>query len=233
MAILEHRVVLYQYDTETIASIFDSQNVEYTFEVKPSMTFEEIIAKSKEALPAYEIRQKEMELQLQAEQRAKTEAVEAKAQAEAEKTKAVMAKTMAETRADDLAIQVQRANDRLALALTGGLVPEAKTDLIRQFPVWQEGISVDTGEAYRIADILYRAKREHVTSKDNGPESAQAADYWEGGTIEPKTPAASPGFKYPKGTEQEYMGARYYATVDTNDGPDKGYPTWDLVDNKP
>lgn len=231
MAILQYRVVLYQYDTETIASIFDSQNVEYTFEVTPSMTFEEIITKSKEVLPAYEIRQKEMELQLQAEQMArasamtlKQEAEEAKLKAEMAKAEAVMAQTRAETDRDEAIAKAREWQDKLAEYLTGGVVDHVGDDTVLLYAEWQEGLAVDTGDWYRVGLHLIRAKADHVTAPENAPESEHGADYWEG---VPFTQEAT--VKYPKGKVIEWSGVQYRALVDTDKDPGEVPDKWEVV----
>lgn len=226
MAILEHRVVLYQYDTETIASIFDSQNVEYTFNVKPSMTFDEIIAKSKAALPAYEIRQQEMEIKLQAEQKAKTEALTQKQEAVEAKAQAVMAKTKAETDRDEAMAKAKEWQDKLAEYLTGGLVDHVDDDTILLYAEWQEGLAVDAGDWYRVGLHLVRAKVDHVTAPENAPESDHGADYWEGVPF-----AQEPTVKYPKGKVIEWSGVQYKALADTDKDPGEAPESWEPVNN--
>lgn len=129
--------------------------------------------------------------------------------------------------------KLAQANNRLAVLLTGDPGSEATKEMIEQYPEWREGLSVDTGDAYRIGDVLYMAIRAHVTSKENGPESTSAKDYWKGGAIKQDQPDPKPGVKYPKGTVVTYQGVDYYAREDTNDGPEVGFPTWDLASNKP
>ena len=233
MAILEHRVVLYQYDTETIASIFDSQNIEYTFNVEPSMTFDEIIAKSKEALPAYEIRQQELEIKLQSEIKArayamsqKQEAEEAKIKAELARADAIVAQTRAETDRDQALAKAREWQDKLAEYLTGGVVDHVSDETILLYAEWQEGLSVDTGDWYRVGLHLVRAKVDHVTAPENGPESAQAADYWEGVPF-----TQEPTVKYPKGKVIEWSGVQYKALVDTDKDPGEAPESWELVNS--
>lgn len=129
--------------------------------------------------------------------------------------------------------KLAQANNHLATLLTGDPGAQATKEMIELYPEWAEGLSVDTGDAYRIGDVLYMAKQDHVTSKGNGPESENAKDYWKGGDIDQEQPEPKPGVKYPKGTVVNYMGVDYYACEDTNDGPEVGYPTWDLAENKP
>ena len=124
-------------------------------------------------------------------------------------------------------------NKKIARLLTGNADAEATKELIDLYPKWQAGLAVDAGDAYRIGDVLYIAKKDHITSNDNRPDKDKDAAYWKGGTNTPKTPDAGTGFKYPKGTETEYQGVLYYAREDTNQGPEAGYPTWDLAANKP
>lgn len=124
-------------------------------------------------------------------------------------------------------------NKKIARLLTGSVDAEATKGLISLYPDWQAGLAVDAGDAYRIGDVLYIAKKDHVTSDDNRPDKDKEAAFWQGGTNTPKTPDAGTGFKYPKGTEAEYQGVLYYALKDTNQGPEAGYPTWDLAENKP
>lgn len=139
----------------------------------------------------------------------------------------------AEAEAKDLVERLKASARKIALLLTGTSDTIAP-GLIKEYPEWQVGLSVDAGDAYRIGDILYLSKRPHVTSDENGPKSANAKDYWKGGAIpEDEVPEPKPGVKYPKGTVVAYQGVDYYATVDTNEGPEVGYPTWDLLSNKP
>lgn len=138
----------------------------------------------------------------------------------------------AEAEAKDLAERLKASARKIALLLTGTSDTIAP-GLIKEYPEWQVGLSVDTGDAYRIEDTLYMAIRAHVTSKENGPESEKAKDYWKGGSIQQDQPEPKPGVKYPKGTVVAYQGVDYYATVDTNEGPEVGFPIWDLLSNKP
>lgn len=129
--------------------------------------------------------------------------------------------------------KLAQANNHLATLLTGDPGAQATKEMIQLYPVWTEGLSVDAGDAYRIGDVLYMATRPHVTSKENGPQSDKAKDYWKGGAIKQDQPDPKPGAKYPKGTVVTYQGVDYYAREDTNQGPEVGYPTWDLASNKP
>lgn len=126
-----------------------------------------------------------------------------------------------------------QANNHLAELLTGIPGTEATKEMIELYPEWTEGLSVESGEAYRVGDILYMAIRSHVTNKNNAPNGTEARNYWKGGAIKQEQPEPKPGVKYPKGTVVNYMGVDYYACEDTDKGPEVGYPTWDLLENKP
>lgn len=167
------------------------------------------------------VEQRELDLAKEAKKAADKEALFARDEAERAKEET------ARVRQD-----LEEATKKIAALLTGDPDKAFSTEMIRQYPEWQEGLSVDAGDAYRVGDVLYMAIRGHVTSKDNSPESQAAKDYWKGGNIKDEVPPV-PGFKYPKNTVKNYMGVDYYACVDTNNGPEVGYPTWDLLDNKP
>ncbi|MDO5016523.1 MAG: hypothetical protein Q4E09_05910 [Eubacteriales bacterium] len=161
----------------------------------------------------------------------------AKAQvAEAEKVKAVRVAQEASARVVDLEARNKEANDKIAKLLTGGLSEEATTETILLYPELSEadyGRSIDTGEAFRIGEVLYVAKRNiDGLTADTMPTAPEASKYWRGGGIGENIPTPDPDYKYPAGTEVEYMGAMYYATIDTDLGPEVGYPTWDLLENK-
>lgn len=131
--------------------------------------------------------------------------------------------------------KLKRAQDHLAELLTGTPGMVMTDDMAAQYAELKDGISIDAGDYYREqgGKILYRAKRDMIYDHATmAPTGAHGADYWTGAGND-KQPAPKPGVKYPKGTEVDYMGARYYATVDTNVDPSAGYPTWDLTDNKP
>lgn len=141
----------------------------------------------------------------------------------------------AEEKARIAEANLKRAQDHLAELLTGTPGAVMTDDMARQYAELKDGISIDAGDYYREVGgkILYRAKKDMVyDSKTMAPTGAHGSEYWTGSGIADSKPNTS-GFKYPKGTEKEYMGAMYYACVDTNDEPDVGYPTWDLLDNKP
>lgn len=166
------------------------------------------------------------------EQRELDQAKEAKEAADKE---ALFARDEAEKAKEETAKvrqDLEEATKKIAALLTGDPDKAFSTEMIRQYPEWQVGLSVDAGDAYRIGDTLYMALRDHVTSKDNGPESQAAKDYWKGGAIKKDEVPPVSGFKYPKGTVKNYMGVDYYATIDTNEGPEAGFPTWDLLSNK-
>lgn len=156
--------------------------------------------------------------------------------AESEKVQAVRAAQEANARAADLEVQNKKANDRIAKLLTGGLSEEATEELILLYPELTKadyGRSIDAGEAYRIGTVLYVAKRDiNGLTEETMPTGAKASTYWRGGGLETETPP-NPKYKYPAGTELEYQGVLYYATIDTNFGPEAGFPTWDLAENKP
>lgn len=150
-----------------------------------------------------------------------------------EKTERAEEREQAQKTLQEVQEKLAQANNYLATLLTGDPGAQATKEMIEQYPKWEEGLSVDAGDAYRIGDVLYMAKRDHKTSKENGPESEKAKDYWKGGDIEQEQPEPKPGVKYPKGTVVTYQGVDYYACEDTNQGPEAGYPTWDLAENKP
>lgn len=129
--------------------------------------------------------------------------------------------------------KLAQANNRLAVLLTGDPGAQATKEMIELYPEWAEGLSVDTGDAYRVGDVLYMAICPHVTSTDNSPTSSNAQQYWKGGSVKTDQPTPKPGVKYPKGTVVTYQGVDYYACEDTNEGPEVGFPTWDLASNKP
>ena len=141
----------------------------------------------------------------------------------------------AEEKARIAEANLKRAQDHLAELLTGTPGAVMTDDMARQYAELKDGISIDAGDYYREVGgkILYRAKKDMVyDSKTMAPTGAHGSEYWMGSGITDNKPNTS-GYKYPKGTEKEYMGAMYYACVDTNDEPSAGYPTWDLLDNKP
>lgn len=163
-----------------------------------------------------------------AEEKALDDAKNAKAAAEEAKEKAESDKIAAEA-------NLKRAQDALAKMITGNDKATMTDDVARLYPELVDGISIDAGDYYREqgGKILYRAKRDMIYDHTTmAPTGAHGKDYWTG-TGSDKQPEPKAGYKYPKGTEVDYMGARYYATTDTNADPSVGYPTWDLIDNKP
>lgn len=162
------------------------------------------------------------------EEKALDDAKSAKVAAEEAKEKAESEKIAAETK-------LKAAQDALAKMVTGDDKATMTDEVARLYPELVDGKSIDAGDYCREqgGKILYRAKRDMVYDHATmAPTGEHGADYWTG-TGNDKQPAPKPGYKYPKGTEVDYMGARYYATVDTNADPSVGYPTWDLTDNKP
>lgn len=162
------------------------------------------------------------------EEKALDDAKSAKAAAEEAKEKAESDKIAAE-------LKLKAAQNALAKMITGDDKATMTDEVARLYPELVDGISIDAGDYYREqgGKILYRAKRDMVYDHTTmAPTGAHGTDYWTGAGND-KQPEPKAGFKYPKGTEVDYMGARYYATVDTNADPSVGYPTWDLTDNKP
>lgn len=163
-----------------------------------------------------------------AEEKALDDAKSAKVAAEEAKEKAESDKIAAETK-------LKAAQDALAKMVTGDDKAAMTDDVARLYPELVDGMAIDAGDYCREqgGKILYRAKRDMVYDHNTmAPTGAHGADYWTGAGND-KQPEPKSGYKYPKGTEVDYMGARYYATVDTNEDPSVGYPTWDLTDNKP
>ncbi len=172
---------------------------------------------------------------------AKREAEGDKARAEAkaeramvDKNKAVEAQRVAEAKVVDLQSQIKAANDKITQWLSGGLVGEAKDELIRQYAEWQPGLSVDAGDAYRVGLVLYIAKQDHVTSADNSPSSSRAANYWTGGSIAQNSGGETnpqTGYKYPAGTVLLWSGVNYKALKETNKDPGEAPADWALVND--
>lgn len=142
---------------------------------------------------------------------------------------------VAEEKARIAEANLKRAQDHLAELLTGTPGAVMTDDMARQYAELKDGISIDAGDYYREVGgkILYRAKKDMVYDHATmAPTGEHGSEYWIGSGITDNKPNTS-GYKYPKGTEKEYMGAMYYACIDTNDDPSVGYPTWDLLENKP
>lgn len=164
---------------------------------------------------------------------AKREAEGDKARAEATAENERQAREVAET-AKAQAIADKEAKEReleewkakLALALTGGLQDNIKDDTIKLYAEWQPGLSVDAGDWYRVGLHMIRAKVDHITSAENAPTGAKAADYWEGVPI-PAEP--TPAAKYPKGTVLEWSSVQYRALKDTDKDPGAAPEEWELV----
>lgn len=178
------------------------------------------------------VEERNLEEAKQAEEEAKALAKEkeqerAEAEAETERVRETAQKEL-----DALQEKLTEANRRIAGLLTGNPTQEATEELILLYPEWQEGLSVDEGDAYRVGNVLYIATRSHLTEKENSPTSDQADAYWKGGAIQEEAEEPPAEFKYAKGTVVTYEGVKYYATEDTNDGPEVGYPTWDLYTNE-
>lgn len=163
-----------------------------------------------------------------AEEKALDDAKTAKAAAEEAKEKAESDKIAAEAK-------LKAAQDALAKMVTGDDKASMTDEVARLYPELVDGMAIDAGDYCREqgSKILYRAKRDMVYDHATmAPTGEHGSDYWTGAGND-KQPEPKAGFKYPKGTEVDYMGARYYATVDTNADPSVGHPTWDLTDNKP
>ena len=192
-----------------------------------------LMDKAKQARPKWE---RDVEAAEKSKQQAQQERAVAQAFAESEK----QARKVAETdKAQALTEKAQAIADKeakereaeewkakLALALTGGLQDTIKDDTIRLYAEWQPGLSVDAGDWYRVGLHMIRAKVDHVTSAENAPTGAKAADYWEGVPI-PAEP--TPAAKYPKGTVMEWSGVQYRALKDTDKDPGAAPEDWELV----
>jgi|GEM_PF-6093036 len=192
-----------------------------------------IMDKAKQARPKWE---RDVEAAEKSKQQAQQERAVAQAFAESEK----QARKVAETdKAQALTEKAQAIADKeakereleewkakLALALTGGLQDTIKDDTIRLYAEWQPGLSVDAGDWYRVGLHMIRAKVDHITSAENAPTGAKAADYWEGVPI-PAEP--TPASKYPKGTVIEWSGVQYRALKDTDKDPGAAPEDWELV----
>lgn len=145
---------------------------------------------------------------------------QAREAAETEKAQAIADKEAKER-------EIEEWKTKLALALTGGLQDDIKDDTIKLYAEWQPGLSVDAGDWYRIGLHMIRAKIDHITSAENAPTGAKAADYWEGAPIPTDPPA--PAAKYPKGTVIEWSGVQYRALKDTDKDPGAAPSDWELV----
>ena len=199
-----------------------------------------LMDKAKAARPKWERDVEAAEKSEQQAQQAKAAALTAKREAEGDKARAEakaenekQAREAAETaKAQAIADKEAKAREleewkaKLALALTGGLKDTIKDDTIRLYPEWQLGLSVDAGDWFRVGLHMIRAKIDHVTSAENSPTGAKAADYWEGVPI-PAEPM--PAAKYPKGTALEWSGVQYRALKDTDKDPGAAPDDWEIV----
>ena len=131
----------------------------------------------------------------------------------------------------NLKLELEKTKGIINKIITGNPKIEAHNDLIKLYAEWHEGLSIDSGDIYRVEKTLYVAKKAHISSPENSPTSEKGSTYWLGGKNVTEQPEPSTEFKYPKGTIVEYMGVLYKSTVDTNDDPSVGYPTWDLAEN--
>ena len=230
-------------DGELTAVTWDSTGslIDLPLSKADSTVLAAFIDKAKQARPKWErdveAAEKSEQLALKAKaeaHEAQREAEKSKIKAEAEAEAAKQARKVAETdKAQAIADKEAKEREaeewkaKLALALTGGLQDDIKDDTIKLYAEWQPGLSVDAGDWYRVGLHMIRAKVDHVTSADNAPTGAKAADYWEGVPIpaEPATPAA----KYPKGTVMEWSGVQYRALKDTDKDPGAAPSDWELV----
>lgn len=199
-----------------------------------------LIDRAKKARPKWErdveAAQKSEQQALQARDEAheaQREAEKSKIRFEAEAEAAKQARKVAETdKAQAIADKEAKEREleqwkaKLALALTGGLQDNIKDETILLYAEWQPGLSVDAGDWYRVGLHMIRAKVDHVTSAENSPAGAKAADYWEGVPI-PAEP--TPVAKYPKGTVLEWSGVQYRALKDTDKDPGAAPSDWELV----
>lgn len=141
----------------------------------------------------------------------------------------------AERKARKAEEDLKKAQNQMAELLVGTKGAVMTDEMAQQYPELHDGISIDAGDYYREEGkkVLYRAKKDMVyDSKTMSPTGEHGSEYWTGNGVTEEIPSTSE-YKYPKGTEKEYLGAMYYACVDTNDEPSVGYPTWDLLENKP
>ncbi len=236
-------------DGELTAVTWDSTGslIDLPLSKADSTVLAAFIDKAKQARPKWERDVEAAEKSEQLALKAKAEAHEAqrvaekaKIRAEAQAEAAKQARKVAETdKAQALTEKAQAIADKeakereleewkakLALALTAGLQDDIKDDTIKLYAEWQPGLSVDAGDWYRVGLHMIRAKVDHVTSAENAPTGAKAADYWEGVPI-PTEP--TPVAKYPKGTVMEWSGVQYRALKDTDKDPGAAPSDWELV----
>lgn len=172
------------------------------------------------------------------EEKARLEAETVRLKNEKEEEKA--GRKEAEEEKERLEERLKEQNLAISRMLTGG-DEELPPEIVDLYPVWEAGLAVDEGDAYRLKNTLFVAKKDHVTSEENGPEGESGAFFWTGGSLtgdydpsEPEDPnLPGPSYKYPAGSIVEYMGQKYYAREDTDEGPEAGFPTWDLLENRP
>ncbi|MDY5835750.1 MAG: hypothetical protein SPK23_01305 [Eubacteriales bacterium] len=250
---MQEQIKVYRENGELTALTYDSLGAQISLrlDAEDVQALTHIMDKALALRPKWELDVDKAREDAKLAQQATASAVEAKKSAELEREKAETKAQTAETkkvaaeqardaavaRAVDLESQIKQANDKIAQLLTGGITDQATTELIMLYPELTEqdyGRSIDAGEAYRVGTILYIATRDiNGLTADTMPTSTDASSYWRGGNIKHEDPTPTPGFKYPAGTELEYQGVMYYATKDTNSGPEAGYPEWDLLENKP
>ena len=99
----------------------------------------------------------------------------------------------------NLLVEVRpRLNEQLALKYSA------------MYPVWKEGIAVETGQRYQYGDRLYKVGQAHTTQSDWTPAATPALwtviDVVHAGTIEDPIPAVA-------GMEYEY--GKYYIEGET------------------
>lgn len=141
----------------------------------------------------------------------------------------------AQKEAEEAKEKLKEAQDQIAKLVTGDPNAKMTPETARLFAELNDGISIDAGDYYRMPGglVLYRAKQNMVYDHTTmAPTGEHGSEYWMGNGLTDSKPSTG-AYKYPKGTEKEYMGAMYYACIDTNDDPSVGYPTWDLLDNRP
>lgn len=81
-------------------------------------------------------------------------------------------KTPEETMNEKIQASSQKLVDQL---MEGGKAMEA---IILSYPEWQEGHAVQAGDIYRQGSILYVARQDHITGKENAPGHP---DFWSQG----------------------------------------------------
>lgn len=250
---MQEQIKVYRDNGKLTALTYDSlgAQISLSLDSDDTLALTRIMDKARAQRPKWELDVANAREDAKQAQQATASAVEEKKSAELERDKAEAKAQVAETksvaaeqardaavaRVVDLESQIKAANDKIAKLLTGGLTDQATTELIMRYPELSEsdyGRSIDAGEAYRVGTILYIATRDiNGLTADTMPTGTEASSYWRGGNIKHQEPTPTPDFKYPAGTELEYQGVMYYATKDTNSGPEVGYPVWDLLDNKP